>query len=831
MVVWHKFLLTYIFAYASYPLLFYFFVRLINTRRYSYALWFGVASVLFSNGLVSPGFTIPLVLSLILYSVYYIASRPSISNAFHTIIATSSTILIWIAMNSWWVLQLLFTAQYQFAQGFSSSISGDLFTLNTISVDYHSTPENLVRLIYWYYTFFAGQVTWGWFYSNVGVVALGFVPLGLGICAIFFGRRKTAIFPILLLGVILYFAKGSSPPAPELFLWLFTKFEVFRTFRNPVETFGTLIPLAFSPLIGMGALAVAGRLKSYLSRFCSSPATCKYPGALARIIPIVLLLTLTSAYVFPMWTGAVFSTATYVPTNNPSVGYSVAVPQYYSQVNSMMSKTPGLYRVMVLPLDNGGVTYSWGYGYNGGDIADELYNVPAVSQSLTYSLFGTTYLTSTLNSVAVSDPANFWKLAAITNSRYVIVSNDLNIADRRLVVSPDAIHTALSGGAYSPSVLGSGFDLSSPNISSIPLTQADISRGWSDGKLEYFLSVSPMPYPQGDYSINATAYPGDGGIGVWIQIPNNMTNTLSERYLEVWLRSSQSGPVYVEARDPLDHSITWDGRFNPNFALSVDTWKSFVFPLNVPTQTINTPGPLDRGNVTKLLIGMTNLSHTLTQFEIGGVFLDQGNYAGPARNISLVGQYGKLTLYQLVPSAFLPRIYSTSGALIENSTGEFLSNLNEFNPADTVVVQSSEIQRNGISPPRSSLHRPNLSFQMVSPSLYDVQVNASSPYMLVLSETYNPLWVASGPWGTIPEANHFVANGYANMWYITQPGVYHLQLRFVPNNYLTYGTVIALLTLILTSIGVYRRTLKHVPPKIWSAAVTSVRRRSCPESG
>jgi hypothetical protein len=494
----------------------------------------------------------------------------------------------------------------------------------------------------------------------------------------------------------------------------------------------------------------------------------------------------------------------------------------------MMSKTPGLYRAMVLPLDNGGVTYSWAYGYNGGDIADELYNVPAVSQSLTYSLFGTTYLTSTLNSVAVSDPANFWKLAAITNSRYIIVSNDLNITDRRLVVSPDAIHTALSGGAFSPSVLGSGLDMSSPNISSIPLTQTDISRGWSDGKLEYLLSVSPISYPQGNYAINATAYPGDGGLGVWIQIPSNMTNTLSERFLEVWLRSSQSGPVYVEARDPLDHSITWDGRFNPNFALSANTWKVFVFPLNAPTQTINTPGPLERGNITRLLVGMTNLNHALTQFDIGGVFLDQGNYAGPARNISLVGQYGQLTVYQLDSSAFLPRIYSTTEAVIENSTGEFLSNLSGFNPADTVVVQPSEIQRNGISLPRASLQRPKLSFQMVSPSLYDVQVNASGPYMLVLSETYNPLWVASAPWGTIPGANHFVVNGYANMWYITQPGVYHLQLHFVPNNYLAYGAVIALVALLLSSIGVYRRGLMRVAPKFWSSAVASVHRMTGP---
>jgi hypothetical protein len=166
--------------------------------------------------------------------------------------------------------------------------------------------------------------------------------------------------------------------------------------------------------------------------------------------------------------------------------------------------------------------------------------------------------------------------------------------------------------------------------------------------------------------------------------------------------------------------------------------------------------------------------------------------------------------------------------MIENSTGDFLSNLGEFNPADTVAVQWSEAQRNQIPLSTSSLRKADLSFHMMNPSLYDVQVNATGPYMLVLSETYNPLWAASAPWGVIPQANHFVVNGYANMWYISQPGVYHLQLHFLANNYLAYGTVIALFAMILTFIGVYRRTIKRFAPKIWSAAVTSVRRQNGP---
>jgi hypothetical protein len=465
---------------------------------------------------------------------------------------------------------------------------------------------------------------------------------------------------------------------------------------------------------------------------------------------------------------------------------------------------------MVLPLDTGGVTYDWRYGYNGGDIADELYRVPAVSQSLTYSLFGTPYLTASLNGAAVSDPANFWKLAAITNSRYVIVSNDINATDRQLV-NPNIIRNGFDG-AYSPSVSGSAVDLSSPHVSAISLTASDISMAWADGTVKYVLTLSTtMVDPQGTPVTNATAYPASGGIGVWIQVPNNMANTLADRYLELWVRSSQGGSVYIEARDRQVHSATWDGRLNPNYSLAKDQWTLLVLPLDVPSELINTPGTLDRQNVTKILVGMTNLNHVLTNLEIGGVFLDQGEFSGPARNISLVGQYGKLTLYQLNSSAFLPRIYATTSAMIENSTGQFLSSLTAFNPTNSVIVQSSEIQRNGIFVPAnpSSLLMPNLSFEMVSPSLYNVRVNASTPFMLVLSETYNPLWEVVGPHGTIPRSNHFVVNGYANMWYITQTGTYTLELSFLPNHYLSYGVIIAPLTLFLTFIIVYRRALRR----------------------
>lgn len=211
MVIWHKFLLTFIFAYSAYPVVFYTFVRMLKSRRYVYGFGFAVITLIFSYGLSSPLFIIPLWISLFIYTVYFVVSDRSLRVFLFALRAFSVTLLLWFALNAWWILQMIPSAEYQFAQGFSSTITGDLNTLNVISIDYHSTLDYLLRLIYWFYTLNSQQVTWSWFYSNEVVIVLGLVPLLLGLIALILEKRRVAVFPFLLLAVIIWFSKGSGP--------------------------------------------------------------------------------------------------------------------------------------------------------------------------------------------------------------------------------------------------------------------------------------------------------------------------------------------------------------------------------------------------------------------------------------------------------------------------------------------------------------------------------------------------------------------------------------------------------------------------------------------
>jgi len=817
MVIWHKFLLTFIFAYSAYPVVFYTFLKMLKERRYAYGFAFAVTTVIFSYGLSSPLFIIPLWLSLLVYAVFFVTSNRSLRVFLFTVRAISVTLFLWFALNAWWILQMIPSAEYQFALGFSSTPSGDLNTLNVISINYHSSPDYLLRLVYWFYMLNDQQVTWSWFYSNEAVIVLGLVPLLLGLIALVFEKRRVAVFPSVLLGVIIFLSKGSGPPLGELFLWLFTNFSLFRVFRNPVETFGSLIPLAYAPLVGIGVLALSERLALRLCRYCSSPQKCRLPGAFGKALAFCVAFPLISVYVFPMWTGAVFTTSSYYPTSIPRIGYNVAVPNYYLDVNAKMQETSGLYRVMVLPLNDGGITYSWTYGYNGGDISDELYNVPAVSQSLTYSLFGTPYLTSSINTAAVSDPINFWKIVAITNSRFVVISGDINATDRSLV-DPKIISSNFNG-SYSPSASMDLVDQNSTLVSKIPATMANIAMAWADTtSYTYSLEVSQLPFPQGNQTVIAKAYPADGNIGVWIQIPENMTDITSHRFLQIWIRGSQGGPPYIEVDDAEGHSATWDGRLNPNYVTEANTWKLLVLPLDVPSQIINKQGSLNRANITRILVGMSSLDHVQTDLQIGGIFLDQGVFSGRARNLNFIGQFGELSLYQLNSSVFLPRIYAVSNFTIADTFGAFMSDISNFDSYNSVLMLSSELQRHSAGPKREIMSNPKLTFSMKSPSEYEATVNSSGPFMLVLSETYNPGWVVEGPEGRIAEDNHFIVNGYANMWYIDRHGDYKLRIYFGPNIYMKYWIWISVIVFLVTAITIFHGYLKKLMDRLLSLA-------------
>jgi hypothetical protein len=102
-------------------------------------------------------------------------------------------------------------------------------------------------------------------------------------------------------------------------------------------------------------------------------------------------------------------------------------------------------------------------------------------------------------------------------------------------------------------------------------------------------------------------------------------------------------------------------------------------------------------------------------------------------------------------------------------------------------------------------YTPNITSQRINPTKYQVHVNTTQPFSLVLSESYHPLWRAyygKTNWietffkKPIGDDNHFEVNGYANAWYIDKVGDYDITLYFKTQSMFYIGVVISGLGLI-----------------------------------
>jgi arabinofuranan 3-O-arabinosyltransferase len=74
--------------------------------------------------------------------------------------------------------------------------------------------------------------------------------------------------------------------------------------------------------------------------------------------------------------------------------------------------------------------------------------------------------------------------------------------------------------------------------------------------------------------------------------------------------------------------------------------------------------------------------------------------------------------------------------------------------------------------------QPNLTYSWINPTQCNVEVNASTPFLLVFSQSYHQNWAASIDGKEI--TGHFMANGYANSWYINKTGTLTIKIAYSP---------------------------------------------------
>jgi hypothetical protein len=120
----------------------------------------------------------------------------------------------------------------------------------------------------------------------------------------------------------------------------------------------------------------------------------------------------------------------------------------------------------------------------------------------------------------------------------------------------------------------------------------------------------------------------------------------------------------------------------------------------------------------------------------------------------------------------------------------------------------------------------SVTYEKINPTKYIVHINASKPFFLVFSESYHKDWkayVSEPNWfitlfvRPISDDYHFIANGYANAWYINPneidkdgDGKFTITLYFWPQNLFYIGAIISLVTLALCTVYLFKDRARNL---------------------
>jgi hypothetical protein len=165
-----------------------------------------------------------------------------------------------------------------------------------------------------------------------------------------------------------------------------------------------------------------------------------------------------------------------------------------------------------------------------------------------------------------------------------------------------------------------------------------------------------------------------------------------------------------------------------------------------------------------------------------------------------VNSFGNLTIYR-VPDA--KSIVSATSSWTEANS--YYTAWEQRLPGTSFFVDS---HLSWLAPSSSNV---SITFTQLSPASFNVKVRSSGPFLLVLLQNFDPLWVASVDGSAI--SAHFPVDGSANGWEINRSGTYGVSIEFGP--VYTYGILIGVsliggLVALLGAVPIVRTRLGRI---------------------
>jgi len=285
------------------------------------------------------------------------------------------------------------------------------------------------------------------------------------------------------------------------------------------------------------------------------------------------------------------------------------------------------------------------------------------------------------------------------------------------------------------------------------------------------------------------------------------------RVLRVPINLPGLSPSYTWSPYSISFDVLWSVIRFPGPTLS-----SYPIPATIVEQTKNLGKMLSLWNI-KYLVVANDIVNPATNEKMATSHIR--DIFGRQIDLRLVRSFGELNFYQNL--AYKDSwVYGSSIYLIipeqtEWSIYQALCDLEDFHPADVVMFTSkdapsvAEIRYEAIDISQyiavdqvtgeirlmDNLTIPKnvvrVTYERINPTKYIVYINAVKPFVLVLSESYDPLWRAKIV-NDDRELPHFQVNFYANGWFINKTGKFDVIIEYELQKVLNIGFIISTLS-------------------------------------
>lgn len=721
------------FPFALHPLFLFLYVFAIRKRNILPILLALIASFILSATFGHVAHTASLWVLILLYSIFhgYFYRKDILL----TIIFFSILFIGWILTQGWWqALYFKSTVDIYTSTTISTENMG---TLLGVSKDY-SLPS-VIRLIH--DGFFFRDPKYKEIYSSIPFQLISWL---IPISALFSIKYLKKSVNLKYFGIIflvgIFVSLGANFPTGFIFTWLFTHIPPLQIFRNPFEKFGLVFILGYSALFAVGVMHLSTKAKRRWK----------------LIIPGALLGLILGVYSWPIWIGKVISGI------DSEVG--IIVPTYYQNLkNWIHSQELEGYRLVMLPIATGeGVVYKWGDRlYNGVAPSEYLLDYPTISSTPRFA-----YLYDYLHALRKYIPQmNVAPAISLLGAKYIVDRQDMVMISQ--AETEQKIHL---------------LDKIYPAVG-IENTDKVICQNLTKGQQV------------------------ESSFLLACKVIGDQSNWKNIKYLHIKVRTNIPAFLEIAIRDSKSNRPRWDGKADNQYTTNSSNTEIVDISLGAPTEYN------EKINMSDIILIEVNAypkdkGKIVNSIKLDGIWLDEGQEE-KVDEYSFVTSFTNLHLYQNNKFNSPPHFGVLENTVkVESFKELFEKAYSERSKVDRLgfllFEQNSKRDLTKIIDSKVVV----LDSSKISNTKYFIKVNSTTAANLILSELFDPNWKVisnvdkeelNGGFlddlkllkkSYLNESNHFVVNGYANLW--TVQGSKQYAVVFLPQIIKDTGFTIAL---------------------------------------